>query len=77
MEVILKFDFDKENDDRSDFEDAINGTKWKLAVEELDNWLRGNIKHPSGKLTEAEINGLEKCREELHEILRRDSLSIF
>ena len=48
MKAKLEFDLnDFDNDDRSSFEDAINGTKWRLAMWELDQWLRSQYKYMS------------------------------
>ena len=48
MKAILEFDFDDlEKDDRDAFQDAIDGTKWKLLVWELDQHLRSRTKYAS------------------------------
>ena len=31
MKAVLEFDFNGDNFDRTEFEDAINGGKWKMA----------------------------------------------
>jgi hypothetical protein len=78
MKATLTFDFDKEDsDDRSDFEDAINGTKWKMAVWELDQWLRAQYKYmPDAKYSEDAYNAYEKSRQKLNEILNEDGLKL-
>lgn len=78
MKATLKFDFDKEDsDDRSNFEDAINGTKWRLAVWELDQWLRTQYKYmPDAEYSEAAYNAYEKSRQKLNEILNEEGLKL-
>ena len=40
MKSILKFDFDKEGlDDEYRFKDAINGSKCRIVMWKLNNWL--------------------------------------
>jgi hypothetical protein len=78
MKATLKFDFDNQDgDERSNFEDAINGTKWKLAVWELDQWLRAQYKYmPDAEYSEAAYNAYEKSRERLFEILNEEGLKL-
>lgn len=78
MKATLKFDFDKEDsDDRSNFEDAINGGKWKSAVWELDQWLRAQYKYmPDAEYSEAAYNAYQKSREKLNEILNEEGLKL-
>jgi hypothetical protein len=77
MRAILEFDFDKEDsDDRSHFEDAVNGTKWKLAMWELDQWLRKNTKYAPDSQSNDTYQALQDCRDELHRILNEDNLSM-
>lgn len=50
--------------------DALNGTKWKLAMFELDQELRGIVKHGyigNREATDCEIETYQKCRELLRE----------
>jgi len=77
MKAILEFDFDKEDsDDRSQFEDAINGTKFKLALWELDQWLRSNTKYAPDTMSDDTYEAYEKCRQQLRDILIENSISI-
>lgn len=77
MKATLEFDFDAENDDRSSFEDAVNGTKWKLAMWELDQWLRAQYKYmPDEEYDEKVYEAYEKSREKLYEILNSDGLKL-
>lgn len=77
MKAILEFDFDKEDsNDRSQFEDAINGTKFKMALWELDQWLRSNTKYAPDTMSDDTYEAYENCREQLREILNESSISI-
>lgn len=77
MKAILEFDFDAENDDRMEFEDAVNGRKWKLAMWELDQWLRAQYKYmPDEEYNEKAYEAYEKSREKLYEILNSDGLKL-
>ena len=71
MKAILEFNLDEE---RHQFEDAVDGWKWKCIVSELDNELRAKVKYPSDDVHEEAINALIKFRQFLHDQLREDEL---
>lgn len=74
MKARLKYDLP---DEQSEFEDAVNGTKWKLSMWELDQWLRAQYKYmPDVEYSEAAYNAYEKSRERLFEILNENGLSL-
>ncbi len=70
-EVILKFKEDELEDART----AIDGWKWKGAMWELDQWLRGEIKY-NEKLSEERYDAYEAVRDKIREILNDDNLNI-
>lgn len=77
MKATLHFNFDEDNDDRSEFQDAINGTKWKLAMWELDQWLRAQYKYmPDNEYSADKYETYEKCREKLRDILIQEGLNL-
>ena len=78
MKATLEFDLnDFDNDDRSSFQDAVNGTKWKLAMWELDQWLRSQYKYMSDEdYKEGAYEAYEKSREKLYEILNEEGLKL-
>ena len=78
MKATLEFDLnDFDNDDRSSFQDAVNGTKWKLAMWELDQWLRAQYKYmPDEEYKEGAYEAYEKSREKLYEILNEEGLKL-
>lgn len=71
-EVILKF-YLPEN--QEEFETAINGYKWKLAMWDLDQWLRNQMKYRDDS-KENKYETLEKCREMLYEKLSNYNLKL-
>jgi len=77
MKAILEFDFDKEgSDDRNEFNDAVNGWRWKMVAWQLDNWLRGEIKHASDDMSDDTYKAFEKCREKLREFMNDENLTL-
>ena len=71
--IILEFDGVEEQDDART---ALDGLKWKMAMWELDQWLRGHIKYTPDEMSEEAYEAFEKCREKLHEIIADDNLSL-
>ena len=78
MKAILEFDLnDFENDDRSQFQDAVDGPKWKMAMWDLDQWLRAQYKYmPDAEYNEAAYEAYEKSREQLYQILNEAGLKL-
>lgn len=56
------------DDEVSRFVDAHNGTTWKAAMYDLDQWLRGQIKY-------GDRNELQEARDMLHQIVYESGLS--
>jgi hypothetical protein len=74
MKAKLKYNLP---DEQSEFEDAVNGSKWKTSMWELDQWLRAQYKYmPDAEYSEAAYNAYEKSRERLFEILNENGLSL-
>ena len=71
--IILEFDGIEEQDDAIT---AIDGVKWKLAMWDLDQWLRSQIKYAPGEMSQDTYNTFEKCRETLREILNNSNLTL-
>lgn len=78
MKAILEFDFDKQDaDDRSNFEDAVNGSKWKSSAWDMDQWLRAQYKYmPDDEYSEDAYNAYEKARQKLSKILYEHGLTL-
>lgn len=67
MKAVLKFDLPE---DSHDFNVAVNGWKWKMAMQELFQWIRSN--HKNGK----EVNG-DDVREKINELLSENNLNLW
>jgi len=67
MKATLNFDFDDpEKDDRDAFQDAMDGSKWKLLVWEFDQHLRNRTKYASDNDDPKVIEALYELRDYLH-----------
>ena len=73
MKATLEFD------EQDELMDAINGSKWRLIVWELDQDLRGIVKHGyigPREATDAEIEMAEYCRTKLRQLISDDGLNL-
>lgn len=68
---ILEFSLPEE---QAEFEIAQDGGRWMSAVSELDNWLRGKLKH--SELSDAEAVVFSAVRDHLYSILDEDDLKL-
>jgi|APGre2960657404_1045060.scaffolds.fasta_scaffold129570_2 hypothetical protein len=67
-----------ELDEKADAIDALNGTEWRIAMFELDQELRGMVKHGFEKakeLNDCEIDTYHKCRELLRNFMNEYNLT--
>ena len=69
--IIFEFDSVEEADDAKI---ALDGSKWKFAMWELDQKLRSKVKY--GGYSDEETEFAEKLREELREILNSYNLKL-
>lgn len=77
MKAILEFDFDKEDsDDRSQFQDAVNGSKMKTMMWQYDQWLRSQTKYASDATDPNYVEALYTARDKFHEFLNQYSIDI-
>lgn len=78
-DIILKFDSQEES---ADARTALDGYKWKLAMWDLDQKLRGITKYGASVLThDNQASGIEqdvaeKLREEIRDILNGYSINL-
>jgi hypothetical protein len=70
-EIILKFKEDEFEDART----ALDGYKWKGAMWDLDQWLRGEIKY-NEKISGETDAAYQAVRDKIREILNDDNLNI-
>jgi hypothetical protein len=73
MKAILEFNLP---DDHIDFEDAVNGQRWSLAMWELDQHLRSQTKHPPEGMSDDTWKALDDTREKLYEIMNENALKL-
>lgn len=77
--MILRFDLPEES---IEMEAAVNGSKWKNIVWELDQKLRSVVKYsssiidPQKEATESEIEVADKLREVIRGMLQEESLNL-
>jgi hypothetical protein len=69
MKVNVIFKLPEEQDE---YQTAMDGGKYKAALQELDNFLRGKIKY-----TDEETIKLEDIRAKLHELVNEAGASIW
>ena len=73
MKAIIEFNLDEE---RADFDWAINGSKYHSVLWDLDNHLRGLTKYPPDTQSEDTYNALQETRDKLNELLRDYNLEL-
>lgn len=71
MKAILEFDLSKDN---REFRLAVNGSRWMLAMYNMDEYLRREIKYEES-LTEEQRNCYEKVREAIREEMIEQGLN--
>jgi hypothetical protein len=70
--VILEFD---PFEDKYEMESALNGTKWRGLLWDLDQYLRSELKY-NDKLNGEAYDAVEKIREKLHELKNDEGLTL-
>ena len=73
MKAILEFNLPE---DQEEFQDAINGTKFRIMLWEFDQYIRSQTKYAPDSMSEDTYNTYIEIRNKLHEFLREDNLSI-
>lgn len=71
MKAGLKFKFPEE---REAFELAVKARNWMLAIHDLDNFLRSQIKY-NNNLSEIECSTFQRIRDELYVCLDNNDVS--
>ena len=69
-----------ELDEKADAIDALNGTEWRIAMFELDQELRGMVKHGyinNREATDCEMECYNKCREMLSEAMNDNNVNFY
>ena len=74
--IILEFDSIEESEEART---ALDGSKWKIAVWDLDQELRKIVKYgqfDGREATSEEVEGADKLRQKLREILEEYNLNL-
>lgn len=74
--IILEFDSDE---DAEDARTALDGSRWKIAMWDLDQELRKIVKYgqfDGREATSEEVEGADKLRQKLREILEEYNLNL-
>lgn len=73
MKAILEFNLPEDNDD---FDMAVKGVKYFIALDEIRNRLRNILKYNSDHFNEQELELIEKAQKEFFEILEEVGIEI-
>jgi len=73
MKVTLEFELP---DEQSDFDSAMNGYKWELAVWDMNQYLRSVTKYAPDETSAEVVEALDKARDKLFNILNDYNLEI-
>ena len=73
MKVTIEFNLPEE---RGAHTDAIHGSDWRCVVQEMDNWLRDQVKYRADEHGFS-VTGLELARKELHELIDDRGLDLW
>jgi len=72
MEAILKYNLPEDN---QEFQTAVNGNKYKWVIQEVDQYLRSEIKY-NDKLSNDTCKAFELVRDKIREELIENNISI-
>jgi len=72
MKAILEFDL---NEDRDDFNMAVQAPGMYLVLWELDQWLRSNTKYAPDGTSSDTYDAYENCRNQLRDFMRENNVS--
>lgn len=67
--IYLAFDTTTE---KEDYEMALNGSRYKWQLEEMDTWLRNIIKYDDGDNGRARLKVMQEVRNKLIEIMNEE-----
>jgi uncharacterized protein HemX len=72
MRATLSFKLPEESEEH---QTCLNGGVYKSALQELDNWLRAKLKYEN--LTDETSKAFQDTRDQLHELLKEEDISLF
>jgi hypothetical protein len=73
MKAILEFNLPE---DKEDFDFAVRGLDWSIVCWNMDQWLRGQIKHAPDEMSDDTYKAFEQCREKLREFISDYNLNL-
>ena len=73
MKAILEFNLPE---DQIEFEFTTNGSKWWNVCWDMDQWLRGNIKHAPDSMSDDEYKTYKLCRNKLRLLIDDSGLNL-
>jgi len=73
MKAILEFNLPE---DQIEFEFATNGSKWWKVCWDMDQWLKGNIKHAPDSMSDDEYKIYKLCRDKLRLLIDDSVLNL-
>lgn len=71
MKATMEFDLYEERDE---FDEAVNGRKYKMVLWNMDQYLRGKLKYED--LPEGVEDALQKTRDKLHELADDEGVEV-
>ena len=74
MKATLEFDIDEEE---YLFDTALYGHKWKKIAQELDSYLRDELKHHSDEYTKEGIEALAQVRTKVFALIDENNLQLW
>ena len=72
MKATLEYDLP---DEQQEFQDAVNGIRWKVSMWELDQRLRAIEKHSPDSMDDNEYKAYCKVREMLRECMSENGIN--
>jgi hypothetical protein len=73
MKVTIEFNLPKQQEE---YEDFMNGTKWKYVVREFDEYMRGMLKWNTEDLDESQLLTVRQIRSMLLNYIEQENLRL-
>jgi hypothetical protein len=73
MRAKLEFNLPEE---QIEFDEAINGSKWKYVCWEMNQWLRSNTKYAPDGTSEGTLKAFYDSRDKLLDLINESNLSL-
>jgi|TARA_R110000787_G_scaffold204775_1_gene315279 hypothetical protein len=73
MKAILEFNLP---DDQHEFIMASEGEAMNSVIWDMDQWLRGKIKHAPDSVSDDTLEAYQECRDQLHELLNLENITL-